>query len=102
MGYEGNSSASRSSGWMLNDIEARDMVEVGLLVESGLDGDVGSFANTPVGLLALAFEALDDVALSVFRDRYAKSRTVFYGTAVDRGDMLHLVAQDWGENKAEV
>ncbi|KAH9252573.1 hypothetical protein BASA81_009442 [Batrachochytrium salamandrivorans] len=48
--------------------------------------------NTPVGLLALALEALDDVALSVFRDRYAESSTVFCGTAVDLGDMLPSVA----------
>ncbi|KAH6572945.1 hypothetical protein BASA62_003177 [Batrachochytrium salamandrivorans] len=54
--------------------------------------------NTPVGLLALALEALDDISLSVFRDRYAESSTVFCGTAVDLGDMFHLVAQDWSEN----
>ncbi|KAH9248704.1 hypothetical protein BASA81_013638 [Batrachochytrium salamandrivorans] len=42
---EGDSSASRSRGWMLDDIETRYMVEVGLLVESGLDGDVGSFGE---------------------------------------------------------
>ncbi|KAH9250154.1 hypothetical protein BASA81_012032 [Batrachochytrium salamandrivorans] len=37
--------------------------------------------NTPVGLLALALEALDDVSLSVFGDRYAESSTVvlWYG-----------------------
>ncbi|KAH9255027.1 hypothetical protein BASA81_006972 [Batrachochytrium salamandrivorans] len=58
--------------------------------------------NTPVSLLALALEALDDVALSVFRDRYAESSAVFCGTAVDLGDMLHLVTQDWSENRAEV
>ncbi|KAH9245832.1 hypothetical protein BASA81_016669 [Batrachochytrium salamandrivorans] len=87
MDTEGDSSASRSRGWMLDDIESRDMVEVGLLVEAGLDGDVGSFAEYASGLLALALEALD-ISLSVFGDRYAESSTVFCGTAVDLGDML--------------
>ncbi|KAH9256166.1 hypothetical protein BASA81_005660 [Batrachochytrium salamandrivorans] len=36
--------------------------------------------NTPVSLLALALEALDDIALSVFGDRYAESSTVFCGS----------------------
>ncbi|KAH9246322.1 hypothetical protein BASA81_016120 [Batrachochytrium salamandrivorans] len=84
--------------WMTS----KPVVEVGLLVESGLDGDVGSFAEYASGLLALALEALDDVALSVFGDRYAESSTVFCGAAVDLGYMLHLVTQDWSENGAEV
>ncbi|KAH9273660.1 hypothetical protein BASA83_003993 [Batrachochytrium salamandrivorans] len=56
-------------------------------------------SNAPIGLLALALEALDDIALSVFRDRYAESSTVFCGTAVDLGDMLHsgdpVLEREW-------
>ncbi|KAH9245858.1 hypothetical protein BASA81_016637 [Batrachochytrium salamandrivorans] len=103
---EGDSSASRSSGWMLDDIESRtvkrNLDEVGLLVEAGLDAMSVVLLNTPVGLLALALEALDDISLSVFGDRYAKSSAVFCGAAVDLGDMLHLVTQDLSESGAEV
>ncbi|KAH9246088.1 hypothetical protein BASA81_016395 [Batrachochytrium salamandrivorans] len=53
--------------------------------------------NTPVGLLALALEALDDFVVGL-QGPYAESSTVFCGTAVDLGDMFHLVAQDWSEN----
>ncbi|KAH9244914.1 hypothetical protein BASA81_017641 [Batrachochytrium salamandrivorans] len=89
---EGDSSASRSRGWMLDDIETR-LIWTAMSVV---------LPNTLVGLFALALEALDDVALSVFEDRYAESSTVFCGAAVDLGDMFHLVAQDWSENGAEV
>ncbi|KAH9247280.1 hypothetical protein BASA81_015122 [Batrachochytrium salamandrivorans] len=85
---EGDSSASRSP-WLDAGMTSKpgtvkrnldEWLRWGLLVEAGLDGDVGSLPNTPVSLLALALKALDDVALSVFRDRYAKSSTVFCGT----------------------